>query len=104
MIGKYLRSLALLIILGGVVAGCQALTGQTLGEAVDDTTLTTTVKAQLAAEKASTLTRVGVDTYNGVVTLTGVVPSAGDRARAEEVTRRVKGVRGVNNNLQIQKN
>jgi osmotically-inducible protein OsmY len=47
---------------------------------------------------------VGVDTYNGVVTLTGVVPSAGDRARAEEVTRRVKGVRGVNNNLQIQKN
>jgi osmotically-inducible protein OsmY len=101
---KYLRSLALLLLLGGVVYGCQAMTGQTLGEAVDDTTLTTTVKAQLAAEKASTLTRVGVDTYNSVVTLTGVVPSAADRARAEEVTRRVKGVRGVNNNLQIQKN
>jgi osmotically-inducible protein OsmY len=49
------------------------------------------------------LTRVGVDTVNGVVSLTGVVASSEERALAEEVARKVKGVKGVKNNLQVQK-
>ena len=85
-----------------VLNGCQALTGQTLGENIDDTTITTTVKAKLAAEKGSTLTRVGVDTTRGVVQLTGVVQSAAERDLAERVARNVGGVKNVINNLQIQ--
>jgi osmotically-inducible protein OsmY len=82
--------------------GCQAMTGETLGQNIDDTTITTTVKAKLAADKGSTLTRVGVDTNRGVVQLSGVVKSAADKAKAEQVTREVGGVKGVVNNLQIQ--
>ena len=89
--------LALLMIL----AGCQAMTGETVGETVDDTGITTRVKAALAADKGSSLTRVGVETTRGIVHLTGVVQSSADRSRAEQVTRTVSGVRGVTNNLQI---
>jgi osmotically-inducible protein OsmY len=85
-----------------MLSGCQAVTGQTLGENIDDTTITTTVKAKLAAEKGSTLTRVGVDTNRGVVQLSGVVKSDADRALAERVARGVGGVKSVVNNLQIQ--
>jgi osmotically-inducible protein OsmY len=92
-----------MVLLGGL-AGCQAMTGQTLGQNIDDTTLTTSIKTRLAADQVGTLTRVGVDTYNGVVSLNGVVASPADKARAEEIARNVNGVKRVNNNLQIQKN
>jgi hyperosmotically inducible protein len=100
---KNLRIAAILTVLLALSAGCQALTGQTLGENIDDTTLTTSVKTKLATDKLATLTRVGVDTVNGVVTLTGVVTSPEERARAEELARSVNGVKGVKNNLQVQK-
>lgn len=97
-----LRTVLPVIALMWIFQGCQTLTGQTLGENIDDTTITTTVKAKLAAEKGSTLTRVGVDTNRGVVQLSGVVSSAADRALAERVARSVNGVKSVVNNLQIQ--
>jgi osmotically-inducible protein OsmY len=97
-----LGNLAAIVALIFVLNGCQAVTGETLGQNIDDTTITTTVKAKLAAEKGSTLTRVGVDTNRGVVQLSGVVSSAADRALAEKVARGVGGVKSVVNNLQIQ--
>lgn len=97
-----LARLAALLLLIVALGGCQAVTGETLGQNIDDTTITTTVKAKLAAEKGATLTRVGVDTNRGVVTLTGVVSTAADRALAERVARGVGGVTGVRNNLQVQ--
>jgi hyperosmotically inducible protein len=81
--------------------GCQTITGETLGENIDDTTITTTVKTRLAQEKGATLTRVQVDTNRGVVQLSGIVDSTTDRIRAEEVARRVGGVKKVVNNLQV---
>ena len=101
----------MLRILYGTLAGlilslqpsaCTAMTGESLGQNVDDTTITTTVKSKLALEKASSLTRIGVDTVKGVVHLTGVVESAAVRDRATAVAREVGGVRGVVNNLQLQ--
>jgi osmotically-inducible protein OsmY len=79
------------------------LWGKISGQNIDDTTITTTVKGKLAADKGSSVTRVQVDTNRGVVALTGTVESAADRARAEQITRTVGGVRGVANNLQVQK-
>jgi osmotically-inducible protein OsmY len=84
-----------------VLSGCQAVTGETLGEQIDDTTITTTVKTKLAAEKGSTLTRIQVDTNRGVVQLSGVVQSGAERSRAEQITRGVGGVKKVVNNLQV---
>ena len=67
--GKVLATMVLVF----TMAGCQAMTGKTAGRNVDDATITTSVKTKLAADKVSSLTRVDVDTNNGVVSLNGVV-------------------------------
>lgn len=97
-----LRAMTVLILGGLLLSGCQALTGKTLGENIDDAAITTTVKTKLAAEKAVTLTRVGVETEKGVVYLTGVVDSAALKERAGEIARKVGGVREVVNNVRVQ--
>jgi hyperosmotically inducible periplasmic protein len=106
MEGGFMRKIWMSVLpvlaLALVLNGCQAVTGETLGQNVDDTTITTTVKTKLAGEKGSSLTRVSVDTNRGVVQLTGVVTSAADRTKAEQVARSVGGVKNVVNNLQIQ--
>lgn len=86
-----------------VVNGCTSLTGQTTGQYVDDTTITTSVKAKLTAEKAANFTRIDVDTTNQVVTLNGIVESADQKAKAEQLARQVSGVKSVKNNIQVQK-
>jgi hyperosmotically inducible protein len=98
---KIAQSLLPVIGLVWLLSGCQALTGETMGQNIDDTTITTSVKTKLAAEKGITLTRVQVDTNRGVVQLTGVVDSAGDRSKAEQIARGVGGVKSVVNNLQV---
>jgi hyperosmotically inducible periplasmic protein len=100
---KLSQALTGLVLIIALMSGCQAMTGSTAGQNVDDSTITASVKTKLATEKLSTLTRVEADTVRGVVTLNGVVESAEQRARVESLTRQVDGVRGVNNNLQVQK-
>jgi hyperosmotically inducible protein len=100
---RNLRSMTAFLVLLAFFAGCQATTGRTAGENIDDTTLTTSVKTALARDKIGTLTRIDVDTVKGVVTLNGVVPSTADRSRAVEVARGVNGVQKVVDNLQVQK-
>jgi hyperosmotically inducible periplasmic protein len=60
------------------------------------------VKSKLAKEKAGTLTKINVDTRQGVVELNGTVDSAAMKQRATEVSRQVDGVRRVVNNLKVQ--
>jgi osmotically-inducible protein OsmY len=84
-----------------VLTGCQALTGKTAGRNVDDANLTASVKATLVADKVTNLTRVDVDTDNGVVYLNGSVESVQQRNRVEQLARRVDGVKTVVNNLQV---
>jgi hyperosmotically inducible protein len=96
--GAVAAALAVAVLL----AACQSMTGETLGENIDDSGITAAVKSKLAGEKISTVTRIDVDTNRGVVALNGTVKTVTDRARAEELTRQVKGVRDVVNNLRIQ--
>jgi len=92
------------LLLITLFSGCTAMTGETLGQNIDDTNITAAVKTKLATgEKASTLTRINVDTVRGVVSLTGVVETESERARAEQLASQVGGVKRVINNLQIQK-
>jgi hyperosmotically inducible periplasmic protein len=96
--GLALTVLAVMVML----SACQSMTGNTLGRNIDDGAITASVKAKLAAEKISTVTRIDVDTNQGVVALNGTVQSAEMRARAEQLARDVKGVRDVINNLRVQ--
>ena len=84
-----------------MITGCQAMTGETAGQNIDDSALTTSVKTSLAGEKLNTLTRVGVETNNGIVYLTGEVETATEKSRAGTVASQVKGVKQVVNNLQV---
>ncbi len=90
--------LALMLVLGG---GCRSLTGRSVGQWVDDKTLTARVKKRLAAEEASTLTRVHVDTYQGVVYLTGGVETPEMKKLAGQVVELESQVKMVVNNLHV---
>jgi osmotically-inducible protein OsmY len=64
--------------------------------------LTAIVKAQLAREDQATLQAVTVDVGDdGVVKLKGTVSSAEKKAKAEEIVRKVDGVKSVVNNLEV---
>ncbi len=93
--------LAVILVVLFFMTGCQATTGETAGQNMDDSTLTTSVKTSLAGERLNTLTRVGVETNNGVVYLTGEVETAAEKSRAGTVASQVKGVKKVVNNLQV---
>jgi sporulation protein YlmC with PRC-barrel domain len=67
-----------------------------------DTSITMAVKSQLAKQKLGTLTKIDVDTHQGVVELKGTVDNDTMRQRAIEVARQVDGVKRVVNNLKVQ--
>jgi hyperosmotically inducible periplasmic protein len=100
---RAVKTFALLLALVALVSGCQAMSGKTTGQTVDDATITASVKSKLVADKASNLTRVDVDTNNGTVYLNGIVENAEQKSRAEELARQANGVKAVVNNLQVQK-
>ena len=83
------------------MTSCQAMTGQTVGESMDDSMITSSVKTQLASDKLVTLTRVEVETNNGIVYLTGQVQTAEQRSHIGSLASQVKGVKRVVNNLQV---
>ena len=93
--------LGVFVLFAFVAVGCQSMTGETAGENVDDSSITSSVKAKLAADRVGTLTQVGVETVKRTVYLTGVVPSADDKRRAEEIAKTASGVKEIVNNLKI---
>jgi Fe-S cluster biogenesis protein NfuA len=98
-VGRIVGVVAMVVLLLGA---CSGMTGKTLGENIDDAGITAAVKSKLAAEKIATVTRIDVDTNQGVVALNGTVQSEAMRVRAGELAREVKGVRDVVNNLRVQ--
>lgn len=100
--GRRCAAVGLLLAVLVLAAGCRALTGRSVGQWADDRAVTARVKARLAAEGLRTFTRVHVDTYDGVVYLTGGVDSAAMKERAEAIARGTPNVRLVVNNLHLQ--
>ena len=85
-----------------ILTACESMTGKTAGQTIDDATVTASVQAKLTGDKASNFSRIDVDTNRSVVTLNGVVRTAEEKSRAEDLAKKVDGVTKVNNNLQIQ--
>src|ERR1044071_8551647 len=67
------KVIAALLLIMFLAPACQSMTGRSAGRYIDDKTITAKVKSKIVGEKASNLTRVGVNTVNGVVYLDGVV-------------------------------
>lgn len=85
-----------------LASGCTVMEGrQTAGQYIDDATITTKVKAQMVEDPQVKAAQVGVETMQGVVQLSGFVQSRDMSVRAEQIARRVDGVRGVKNDLVV---
>jgi hyperosmotically inducible protein len=74
------------------------------GVAIDDTEITTKVKAAIFAEPGLKTLQISVDTVKGVVTLSGSVDSQSNSNRAKELAIAVAGVNGVENRLAVKSN
>jgi hyperosmotically inducible periplasmic protein len=74
---------------------------ETVGQHIDDGTITTKVKTDLLSASNVKSTHIHVKTRNGVVWLTGTVPSSDDKAAAAEVTQNLNGVQTVKNRLKV---
>lgn len=84
------------------VSGCAVTRGQsTVGEYIDDATITTQVKAKFVEAKSVDASAIKVETLNGEVMLSGFAKSSTEKAAAESLARSVKGVKGVKNQLAV---
>ncbi len=84
------------------VLGCASTaTQEGTGEYVDDSVITTKVKAALLNEPGLKSTEINVETYKGVVQLSGFVSSAADERKAAELARNVKGVKSVKQDMRV---
>jgi len=80
--------------------GCASTpTRESSGEYVDDSAITTKVKAAIFNDPSLKVFQINVETFKGEVQLSGFVDSAKSVSKAGEVARGVKGVRSVKNSL-----
>ena len=100
--GKRHRLLSYLICIGliAVYLGCASTpTRESTGEYIDDSTITTKVKAAIFNDPSLKVFQINVETFKGEVQLSGFVDSPQNIRRAGEVARGVRGVRSVKNDL-----
>ena len=95
-------SLALAGLLAFTAAGCAVTREQsTVGQYVDDTTITTRVKTKFAEDSTVSAMAINVETLKGVVQLSGFAKSGAERAKAEELARGTPGVTSVRNDIVV---
>ena len=90
--------LALVLIAPLLLSAC----GKTVGETIDDATITTRVKTAFINDPVVGALRIDVDTFKGVVTLSGRGKSKDEEQKAIAVARGIKGVTEVKSTLQIE--
>ena len=90
--------LALVLLAPIALAGC----GKTVGETIDDATITTRVKTAFINDEQVGALRIDVDTFKGVVTLSGRVKTKAEEQKAITIARSIKGVLDVKSTLQIE--
>jgi hyperosmotically inducible periplasmic protein len=74
---------------------------QSVGTYVDDATLTTRVKAKFAEDPAVSALAISVETFKGMVQLSGFAKSGEEKAAAERLARAISGVAGVKNDIVV---
>jgi hyperosmotically inducible protein len=73
-------------------------------QAVDDSTITAKVKSKLAADTETSAIKIGVETRDGIVTLSGTVPTDTEKTKAEQIARATDGVKRVSNDIKVDPN
>ena len=94
-----IQCLVLLMLIATFAACASTRTHESTGEYVDDSVITTKVKGLLAEDDFLKSFQISVETYKGIVQLSGFVNSQQAIDKAGQITRSVKGVTSVKNNL-----
>ena len=92
----------LLVMMLASFLGCASTsTKEGTGEYFDDSVITAKVKAEIFKDDSLKSSEINVETFKGVVQLSGFVNSQTDIDRAVEVARTVKGVTAVKNDMRV---
>jgi osmotically-inducible protein OsmY len=98
---KFITTLLAALMLTTVVGCASSAKHESAGEYVDDTGITAGVKAAILNNPTLKVSEINVETYKGVVQLSGFVSSPDNIATASSVARSVNGVKSVKNDLRL---
>jgi osmotically-inducible protein OsmY len=106
---KHIARWVLIAMMGAAAAACMSndeqgsaeRTAGNAGRVVDDSVITGKVKAALVADPTTKAHQISVETFKGVVQLSGFVDSSEARSRAGQVAQQVEGVKDVKNELEL---
>ena len=97
LFAKFFLAVLLVSLLGCASTSTQEGTG----EYIDDAVITTKVKAEIFQDASLKSSEINVETFKGVVQLSGFVNSQADINKAVEIARTVKGVKSVKNSMHL---
>jgi osmotically-inducible protein OsmY len=98
---KHLSTIILAVVFATMLGCASTSKHEGTGEYIDDSVITTKVKAAVLNEPTLKSSEVNVETYKGVVQLSGFVNSEADIAKAADLARSVKGVTSVKNDMHL---
>lgn len=98
---KYIAALFFTVVLASALGCASSAKHEGTGEFVDDTVITTKVKAAIFNEPTLKAAEINVETFKGVVQLSGFVHDAGDKRKAAEIVQGIKGVKSVKDDIRL---
>ncbi|MDO9149790.1 MAG: BON domain-containing protein [Methylotenera sp.] len=101
---KYIVNIFLIAALVALVGCASTSKSEGTGEYIDDSVITAKVKAAVLNDTNLKSVEINVETFKGVVQLSGFVNSESDISRAVEVARKVNGVKSVKNDMRLKSN
>ena len=97
---KFFAAIAMAVALLVSLGCASTATKESTGEYIDDSVITTRVKDAIFREPTLKSTEINVESFKGVVQLSGFVSSQSSIDKAVEVAKHVQGVQSVTNNMQ----
>jgi osmotically-inducible protein OsmY len=91
----------LITLLSALMLAAAAHADKSAGQVVDDNTINATVKSELIGSKETKARSINVETYKGVVQLSGFAATESEKEAAGRLAKAVEGVREVRNNISI---
>jgi len=83
------------------IAKAPAKPDQTIGEKIDDASITAQVKSSLMSHRSTSALKTKVETTDGVVTLSGIAKNAAEKSLVTKLVNDIDGVNSVINNMTI---
>lgn len=95
------RGLVAVLVIFALTACASTSKHESTGEYIDDSTITTKIKTDLLADNILKGFEITVETYKGIVQLSGFVDTEATKERAGSIAAKVAGVKEVRNNLNL---